>query len=115
MKRQITELEKSLISKGWYLDRKEYYGKHSDKVLHYVYTTWVYDEIKAELVLNKKRDKILDLKVANKLPPFVSIEQVDGFREIILETRQSVEPDYQYTNDLDDQEIIEVVESVENI
>lgn len=37
MKRKITELEKNLIDKGWELDHKTYYGKHSDKVLNYVY------------------------------------------------------------------------------
>lgn len=108
MKRHITELEKSLISKGWFLDRKVYYGKHSDKVLHYVYIKWVYNELKAEVILDKKRNNILDVRVANELPPFVNLDQLDSLKEILMEIRQSVQPDYKIKEE-NNEEIVEIV------
>ena len=72
MKRKITELEKNLIEKGWELDHKTYYGKHSDKVLNYVYEKvfvkeYTRDDGKvivstctARVLLDKTRTKIED-------------------------------------------------------
>lgn len=110
MKRHITEFEKLLINKGWFLDRKEYCGKHSDKILHYVYTKWVYDELKVEVILDKKRNNIVDVKVANELPSFVNVDQLDSLKEILMEVKQSVQPDYKIKEE-NDEEIVEILES----
>lgn len=37
MKRKESLFEKKLIERGWKLHSKRYYGKHSEKVLSYVY------------------------------------------------------------------------------
>ena len=75
MKRHITELEKNLIEKGWELDHKTYWGKHSDKVLNYVYEKvylkeYTRDDGKvvvnswsARVLLDQKREKIEDVLI----------------------------------------------------
>ena len=84
MKRKITELEKNLIANGWELDHKTYYGKHSDKVLNYVYekvyvkeytrddgkvivNTWT-----ARVLLDKTRTKIEDTLIYSPFKSYVN-------------------------------------------
>lgn len=84
MKRHITELEKNLIEKGWELDHKTYTGKHSDKVLNYVYekvyvkeytrkdgkvvvSTW-----SARVLLDQKREKIEDVLIRSPFKEYTN-------------------------------------------
>ena len=84
MKRHITELEKNLIEKGWELDHKVYTGKHSDKVLNYVYekvyvkeytrkdgkvvvSTW-----SARVLLDPKREKIDDVLIKSPFKEYTN-------------------------------------------
>lgn len=59
MKRTITDLEEKLIQEGYKLKSKEYGGKHSQKVVAYVYIKK--DEVGdvTSIVLNQKRTKIV--------------------------------------------------------
>lgn len=83
MKRRKTQLELNLIEKGWELDHKTYTGKHSDKVLNYVYekvysreferedgkieiTTW-----SARVLLDSKREHVVDVLVRSPLPNYI--------------------------------------------
>lgn len=80
MKRKLTELEKKLIENGWYLESKTYYGKHSDKVLNYIYRKtyekkYVVSEDNTivtcdvfETVLNRERTHVDDIRMFIKAP-----------------------------------------------
>lgn len=71
MKRRITELEKSLIDKGFRLDRKIYTGLHSEHTLSYIYkgSVCINDEynthISVEITLDKTRKEIIDYNLYN--------------------------------------------------
>ena len=85
MKRKETQLELNLIEKGWELDHKTYTGKHSDKVLNYVYekvysreyerkcdgkiviTTW-----SARVLLDSKREHIDDVLIRSPMSSYVN-------------------------------------------
>ena len=72
MKRKRTQLEKSLIEKGWVLSHKKYYGKHCDKILSYTYIktyensgekSYINHSYMAQIELNAKRNEIIDIYI----------------------------------------------------
>lgn len=60
MKRKITKLEQKLISKGYYLSHKQYYGRKSEKTLCYVYVNK-----SAFVKLDFKRENVLTYGLLN--------------------------------------------------
>ena len=85
MKRKKTQLELNLIEKGWELDHKTYTGKHSDKVLNYVYEKVYYREYErkcdgkiivttwsARVLLDSKREHIDDVLIKSPMSAYVN-------------------------------------------
>lgn len=55
MKRKETILEQRLISNGWILTQKTYFGKHSEHVGNYTY-----EKDDNKIILDAKREKVVD-------------------------------------------------------
>ena len=120
MIRRTTELEKRLISKGWYLTSKNYYGKGSNKTLCYNYTkTFELKEaiVDAIVVISPKRDEVFNVSLAlnettileNDLPHYQIIF------DIIKHEINGDLADEQLDNPYDeDDEVVFTVEAVEN-
>jgi len=108
MKRKKTQLEESLIEKGWYLIQKTYTGKHSDKVLAYIYEkVYAYENTRkcdgkvflasytARVVLDSKREKIDDILIET---PHISF--VNGFDLFIVDSKiQQIKNEVEYKED----------------
>ena len=60
MRRKITDLEQELITHGYRLTHKVYDGKHSEKILSYVYCK---DD--QSVALDYKREKVIDFGLWN--------------------------------------------------
>lgn len=58
MKRKETILEQRLISNGWILTQKTYFGKHSEHIGNYIY-----EKDNWEIILDRKREKVVDYGV----------------------------------------------------
>lgn len=58
MKRKETILEQRLISNGWILTQKTYFGKHSEHTGNYIY-----EKDNWEIILDRKREKVVDYGV----------------------------------------------------
>lgn len=93
MTRKITELEQLLLDDGWYLIRKNYEGKHSEKVSFYEYAKCVlYEEslgFQAVVKLNAERNKIINIGIPN-----VNIAELDKESEEELHSRFFFLQDY---------------------
>ena len=121
MKRKRTELEEKLIKNGWELDHKNYTGKHSDKILSYVYekcyekaeTQLGYTDFTARIELDQKRTQVIDIFVRQKTPEFVDIFQICYLDEQIRVVERELESYKNKSNELTDEEIVESVELVE--
>lgn len=55
MKRKETILEQRLISNGFILTQKTYFGKHSEHIGNYIY-----EKDNWEIILDRKREKVVD-------------------------------------------------------
>lgn len=55
MKRKETILEQRLISNGWILTQKTYFGKHSEHIGNYIY-----EKDDNKIILDAKREKVVD-------------------------------------------------------
>ena len=113
MKRNITNFESKLLKDGWKLLYKTYKGKDSQFVWTYVYTK-VYRNHLFKLALDKKRENTLGIYIETPHTDFLSIDQLKDISESYLELSNSIHV-LEFGVPLDDEEeIIEVVESVEN-
>lgn len=128
MKRKKTQLEINLIEKGWELDHKTYTGKHSDKVLNYVYekvysreferkdgklivTTW-----SARVLLDSKREHFVDVLIKSPMSAYVNDITIAFMFGKIRDITKEVESCYpKDTNEetLSKEEVDEVVEVAE--
>lgn len=79
MKRKVSELEQKLLDKGFRLTHKTYGGKHSQFVdkYHYLGELNFFDEtldmntnVLVRVILNNKKDKIIDISIINALSTF---------------------------------------------
>lgn len=104
MKRKKTQLEESLIEKGWYLIQKTYTGKHSDKVFEYIYEkVYTYEHkrkcddkvfltsLTARVVLDSKREKIDNILVETPNREFVDEFSLLIYAHKIHEIKREVE------------------------
>lgn len=86
MTRKITELEQLLLDDGWYLIRKNYEGKHSEKVSFYEYTKCVpYEKdlgFQAVVKLNAERNKVINVGIPN-----VYVEKLDYDSSVELHSK----------------------------
>ena len=108
MKRKKTQLEESLIEKGWYLIQKTYTGKHSDKVFEYIYEkVYTYEHTRkcdgqiflssftARVVLDSKREKIDDILIETPHRSFLN-----GFDLFIVDSKiQQIKNEVEYKED----------------
>lgn len=128
MKRKKTQLELNLIEKGWELDHKTYTGKHSDKVLNYVYekvysreyerkcdgkiviTTW-----SARVLLDSKREHIDDVLIRSPMSSYVNeitTALIFGKIRDITKEVESCYPNQEEKEELTVEEQVEVAEAI---
>lgn len=113
MKRHITEYEQKLINNGWKLIQKTYKGKYSQFVWTYVYLKSC-DKFLCEVVLDKKREKTIGIYIENYKNAFIGLEQLQELNKEYLEISNEIHL-LEFGKPLDeDDEIVEIVESVEN-
>ena len=92
MKRKITELEQKLLDKGWKLECKTYWGKHSQKVDTYEFYKEIVVDISelspkpirfpAKLILDCKKKEIIGYEVLN-----IGSQYVDENQLMLLKLR----------------------------
>lgn len=113
MKRHITEYEQKLITNGWKLIQKTYKGKYSQFVWTYVYIR-DYKGFLCKVVLDKKREKTIGIYIENFKSEFLDLIQLQTLSELYLELSNEIHL-LEFGTPLDeDEEIVEIVESVEN-
>lgn len=129
MKRKKTQLEINLIEKGWELNHKTYTGKHSDKVLNYIYEKVYSSEYErkcdgkiiiatwsARVLLDSKREHIDDVLVRIPMPAYVNEIMVAFIFGKIRDITKEVEtcyPNQENNEELTTEEQVEVVEALE--
>lgn len=120
MIRRTTELEKRLISNGWYLTSKNYYGKGSNKTLCYNYTkTFELKEmvVDAIVVISPKRDEVFNVSLAlfdttlleKELPLYQQLFDIIKHEINGDLTNEQLDNPYE-----EDDEVVFTVEAVEN-
>lgn len=112
MKRHITELEQKLIDSGWKLLYKTYKGKNSQFVWCYVYGK-AYGNRCFKLALDQKRKTTKGIYIENVPTDYLDIAQLKEINELFLSVSNEIH-ELEFGFPLDDEETIEVVESVEN-
>ena len=113
MKRHITDYESKLLKDGWKLLYKTYKGKDSQFVWTYVYAKAHKGHL-FKLALDKKRETTLGIFIETPHTEFLSIDQLKDISESYLELSNHIH-ELEFGVPLDDEEeIVEVVESVEN-
>ena len=117
MKRKTTNLENKLITNGWYLESKDYIGKHSQKTYSYTYIKNI--DYKGELlhckvVLDSKRNKVLDTFIENMKQEYLSLTNLTFMHDLLSIVYEQV-VGYEYDNkEIDDpNEIVETLEAIE--
>lgn len=113
MKRHITDFESKLLKDGWKLLYKTYKGKDSQFVWTYVYIR-DYKGYLCKVVLDKKREKTIGIYIENYKSEFLDLTQLQTLSELYLELSNEIHL-LEFGTPLDeDEEIVEIVESVEN-
>ena len=111
MKRKTTELEQRLIDNGFELKCKHYEGRHSEKICSYEYIGVVFG-ITTRVLLDRHRTCILTFSIYQPYGELLDeqvIYELSGHIKTIKKFLDNISGCY-----IDDNEVIEVVESVEN-
>ena len=96
MKRKITELEQKLLDKGFVLESKSYWGKHSQRVHYYLYLGQVNVDngfiVTTQVVLNAKKNKIEEVNVDNVVAHdrFVYVETLKIYADLAVKVRDEI-------------------------
>lgn len=99
MKRNVNDFEKRLLEKGWVLDSKKYYGKHSQRVLCYTYKKEfdsLFGKVFGYVDYRKCDNAILNIYVDNKLGGFVGGFELDGITTLLKKINDEVIPSLYY-------------------
>ena len=114
MKRRKTQLEEKLLGLGYYLESKDYAGKHSQITLSYTYGKDILfggSVVPVQVIINQKRNEVLEVRVKNFKNEYLNMTNIEFFEEVFDKVCAELDNETP-TENVD--EVVEVVETIES-